>query len=109
MDSQMYIPFSLGITTLVSLFALVIGQVMTLLKLNKMASTPSCMMAGAAGIGAAAAVASKAGWFKTAWEFIKLVGGKVKDKFKDKAADKIADSTVETVTETVVAEEPKKV
>lgn len=92
MDSNMYIPFSLGITTLVSLLALVVGQIMTWLRIGKMMNTRHCMMAGA---GVAAVAASKSGWFKSAWEFIKILWAKFKDKFKDKAAEKIVDTTVD--------------
>jgi len=100
----MYIPVSLGIATLFSLLAILVGQVITLLKLSKLQAQRVC---GLAGVGVAAAAASKAGLLKPVWEFFKLTWEKVKDKFKDKAADKIADHTVETVHETVV-EEPKK-
>jgi ABC-type transport system involved in cytochrome c biogenesis permease subunit len=101
-DGNMYTPLSLGITTLVSLLGVIIGQIVTLYKVHKISKAGGCAMA-VGGLGLGAAAAAKAGWFKTAWEFVKTVGGKIKDKFKDKAADKIADGTVETV-ETVVDE-----
>lgn len=106
MDSNMYIPLSLGITTLLSLLAVIIGQIVTLFKVHNIEKTRVCGMLGAGAV--AAAASTKTGWFKAAWEFVKLTFGKIKDKFKDKAADKIADSTVETAQETLI-EKPVEV
>ena len=104
----MYIPFSLGITTALSLVALLVGQVITLLKLNNLSKTQFCSMAGVGAAGVATVAASKAGYIKAGWEFIKLTFGKIKDKFKDKAADKIADEAVETTVETVAENTAEK-
>lgn len=110
MELEMYIPISLGIMTLFSLLAVVIGQIVTLFKVHNIEKTRHCGMMGigaAAGVTAAAA-ASKAGWLKPIWDFGKLVIDKVKDKFKDKAAEKIADKTADHVEETIVAPEQVK-
>jgi hypothetical protein len=95
-DTEMYIPLSLGIMTLVSLLMVIVGQIVTLLKVNNLSKTSSCMM-GVGAVGLAGAAASKAGWFKASWEFVKLTIEKFKDKFKHKAAEKIVDTTEETL------------
>lgn len=102
MDSQMYIPLSLGITTVVSLVMLIVGQIMTFFKINKLATRCPGMCVGGAAVGAAAASSH---WWSGLTTFGRLVIDKIKDKFKDKAADKIADTSVETVVE--VVEQPK--
>lgn len=92
----MYIPLSLGISTLASLLAVVVGQIWTLFKVNKLQNTRHCSM-----MQIEPPSEEKKGWMKTAWEFVKLTWDKFKDKFKDKAAEKIVDETVETTQEVV--------
>lgn len=95
----MYIPFSLGITTIISLVMLIIGQILTFLKINKLAGKCPGMC------GPSFNAESKSHWWSGITSFGRLVVDKIKDKFKDKAADKIADTSVETVVE--VVEQPK--